>query len=183
MPTWHPSYNYPSSRCASQVSRHVRANPALFMGQLRSAYPHHTFVVAQCPGMVVCSRRAKEEAWVQRAWALGRHARPKRRRRWWRWQSPWCGQVCRRGYGHIEGRDLPLVIPRHCWPHILGRRCGNGGGVRGGHGRAPGEQEDGDNDNIKALFSDDNVDMPTLSDEQVALVASFETAHREEVTR
>jgi hypothetical protein len=48
MPTWHPSYNYPSSRRASHVSRHVRANPALFMGQLQSAYPHHT----RCCGTV-----------------------------------------------------------------------------------------------------------------------------------
>jgi hypothetical protein len=49
----------------------------------------------------------------------------------------------------------------------------------------PGE-EDGTGDNIEALFddsSDSDADMSATMDDQVMLLASFETAHRERVTR
>jgi hypothetical protein len=42
------------------------------------------------------------------------------------------------------------------------------------------------NDDIEALFSDSDdgeVVVPAMTDEQVALMASFETVHREESTR
>jgi hypothetical protein len=48
------------------------------------------------------------------------------------------------------------------------------------------DEKDGASDDIKALFgdsSDGDVVMPVTTDEQVALMASFETAHREEGTR
>jgi hypothetical protein len=48
------------------------------------------------------------------------------------------------------------------------------------------DEEDGASDEIEALFSDSNdgdVVMPATTDEQVALMASFETAHRKKSTR
>jgi hypothetical protein len=47
------------------------------------------------------------------------------------------------------------------------------------------DEEDGASDNIEALFgdsSDGDVLMPATTDEQVVLMASFDTAHREEGT-
>jgi hypothetical protein len=44
-------------------------------------------------------------------------------------------------------------------------------------------KEDGASNDIEALFDDGDVAMPATTDEQVALMASFETAHREESTR
>jgi hypothetical protein len=47
-------------------------------------------------------------------------------------------------------------------------------------------KEDGMSDDIEALFGDSDdgdVVMPATTDEQVALMVSFETAHREEGTR
>jgi hypothetical protein len=46
------------------------------------------------------------------------------------------------------------------------------------------EQEEGDNDDIEALFGDDdNVDVPVTFDKQAALFASIETAHCKKETR
>jgi regulator of protease activity HflC (stomatin/prohibitin superfamily) len=48
------------------------------------------------------------------------------------------------------------------------------------------DEEDGVSDDIEALFgdsSDGDVVVPTMTDEQVALLTSFETAHCEEGTR
>jgi hypothetical protein len=46
------------------------------------------------------------------------------------------------------------------------------------------EEEDDASDNIGALFGDDNdVSIPATTDEQVALLVLFETAHRKEVMR
>jgi hypothetical protein len=48
------------------------------------------------------------------------------------------------------------------------------------------DEEDGVSDNIDALFGDSfdgDVVVPVMTDEQVALLASFKTAHREEGTR
>jgi hypothetical protein len=48
------------------------------------------------------------------------------------------------------------------------------------------DEEDGVSDDIEALFGDSSngdVVVPATTDEQVALLASFETAHHEEGTR
>jgi hypothetical protein len=48
------------------------------------------------------------------------------------------------------------------------------------------DKEDSTSNDIEALFgdsSDGDAVVPTMADEQVALLASFETAHREEGTR
>jgi hypothetical protein len=48
------------------------------------------------------------------------------------------------------------------------------------------DEEDGASDDIEALFGDSSVGdvvVPAMTDEQVALLASFETAHREEGKR
>jgi hypothetical protein len=48
------------------------------------------------------------------------------------------------------------------------------------------EEQDDVSDDIEALFggsSDGDATIPTMTDEQVALLASFETTHRKQVTR
>jgi hypothetical protein len=48
------------------------------------------------------------------------------------------------------------------------------------------EEQDDTSDDIEALFggsSDSDATVPAMTNEQVALLASFETAHREQVTR
>jgi hypothetical protein len=50
----------------------------------------------------------------------------------------------------------------------------------------PEEEEEGASNDIEALFgdsSDGDAAVPATTDEQVALLASFETVHREQVTR
>jgi hypothetical protein len=86
------------------------------------------------------------------------------------------GLVHRRRHGRIYGRALPRAIPRR-----RRRASANEAAIA----EAYVEEDDDTGDNIQAIFgdSDGDVVVPATTDEQVALLASFETAHCEWVTR